>query len=698
MTSNNKTIPSIFTVKFGTIVQYIPELLLADATSLPIKLYSCNSKYYDSTVCRRMMVALTSEQIKNEISEGNVILASSTVLYNIQNVMVMTDEFVRIPKNVNNAEGFLNYLMIIDRLCVDINYVFNSNSINWLHRKISKIKLQHIQYDKLFTPVEYKDFICPKFGPLVAGVPYPVGFINNNNNYKPIKMNIINKKSHDIVVFTEILTILNRYKKNCPYNIKNIIDTIISKIIIIAFVDIDKYPTAFNINFLKEINNDKILCDSLKYAIRTMYLKECTYFKFGHDGLTTDLSSFVIPLQIACLLPQNNDLNGTYACSMIRHLNCASKWLIGPVNIKGHRGVCTLDEFTGKFNIYTNNVFKNVSFNKNTTDGQTLYNMAITGSAITACAIENPRENEFTSFYSFLNYFYPMPVPKLIKKCTQTNEYDQMTRSQQSQQIQQTITKNTLFEEISEELSENEPDNTNNTKKSYESSKSSKSEEPNESEESSESEESDSKVLTKFADIDLAVECNFEDFDKSVEFIFAEIKMNYPHATLHKKKTENKHKYIVEDIPRFIDIFHVTSIPYVVSKFHLDCVRAWFDGVTVHCFPTFICAANTSMCSDIRWVSNQKDVRDVIMKYHHRGFGTYINTNDMLNLQSYLNPANGYQPTGLTPGMSQWQRRRIMREPVYGNCAYFGPNYIKKRRKFMKMTPLLKNEVLMPYM
>ena len=216
-TNNNKTLPSIFIVKFGTIVPHNQDLLLADATNIPIKLYSCNSKYYDSIVCRRMMVSLTNKEIENEILLGNVILSKSVQLLPTQNVMVMTDEFTRIPKNINNAEEFLNYLMIADRLCINVDHMLNSSNTKWIYGKVSKIKQQHMQHNKLFTPVEYKDFSQPKFGPRVMGVAYPVG-ITKNNNPKPIKMNITDNKSRNINIYTEILEILNRCKKNCSFH------------------------------------------------------------------------------------------------------------------------------------------------------------------------------------------------------------------------------------------------------------------------------------------------------------------------------------------------------------------------------------------------------------------------------------------------------------------------------------------------
>src|SRR5205085_7901042 len=105
---------------------------------------------------------------------------------------------------------------------------------------------------------------------------------------------------------------------------------------------------------------------------------------------------------------------------------------------------------------------------------------------------------------------------------------------------------------------------------------------------------------------------------------------------LEKVYTENKYKYIITGLLRPLDIFMVNSVPTVINKFHLSCVRAWYNGRDLNVLPSFIIAAMTSINLDIRWVSCNKDLRDIIMKYFHRGFGTALNSVDRSNLYLYI--------------------------------------------------------------
>ncbi len=643
-----------------------PELLLADATKSPITLHACDSRDYDSNILRRMMVTLTKEQIFEAIENGYVILKKDVIVSDIQNVLVITNEFTKVPNIITSSNEFLDCLIFADKYCTSIERVCKTKNLAWLEAKLSKIKQTHEQCQQLFTPIETSTFNKPKFTAMyVANANYPVGVIKSPNT----SINIhIPSKTKDTDVLFGILSILdtqlriNQQNRNDTSKILNVIN----KIIIVSLTDIKSYNSSLNskILLLMESLNKEVLLNSLHYAMRIMYLKELTYNKFGaikNEKLSNcnDLS-FIIPIETASAFPINPNFQETYACSYVA---ISSKLLRGPTNIKGSRGVSTLDNFKRKYDIYTNNVLKNVSFEMNIPQKNLVYKAGVTGSLIAACAINNPREIEYNSFESFLNTFYPSP--------------------RQTKNIQVIpIKKNSFFDIITDDLSEDENNNENDNVVI--------------NDDDSDDEDVKQKI-SLVADIDLALECNFENFDASVEYIFKQIKYNYPNATLHKEKTENKHKYNVKDIPRYIDIFHVDSITHVISKFHLDCVRAWYDGQTVHCYPTFICAANTLMCSDIRWVSNKKNIMDVVMKYYRRGFGTLINISDWTSLKSHLTRENGYDEM---PRLRyRYERRKYI---LYGNTGYFGPNYSDTQNRVnntpKKNVPLSQNKVLFPYL
>ena len=124
---STQTLPTIFNVIFGQQVKNNTQVLLADATRIPIKLYACDPQDYDSEVCKRMMVTLSMEQIENEVKNQTVILSNKVLLCETQNVIVMSHEFIKVPSNINNPGEFLNYLLISDQLCLNIERLLRRN-------------------------------------------------------------------------------------------------------------------------------------------------------------------------------------------------------------------------------------------------------------------------------------------------------------------------------------------------------------------------------------------------------------------------------------------------------------------------------------------------------------------------------------------------------------------------------------------
>jgi hypothetical protein len=170
------------------------------------------------------------------------------------------------------------------------------------------------------------------------------------------------------------------------------------------------------------------------------------------------------------------------------------------------------------------------------------------------------------------------------------------------------------------------------------------------------------------SDIDIMIETTDNDeFDvichKHFEEILWAIKEDHlqtiENVTLEKKDTENKYKYIVRGLCRPLEMFSVNSIPGVINKFHLSCVRAWFDGKSLMTLPSFIATANTGINMDIRWVSCNKDIRATILKYFRKGFGVYLNKKDLENIKEFIT-SHGDEYQHLTfevPDPRAWRRR-----------------------------------------
>jgi hypothetical protein len=115
---------------------------------------------------------------------------------------------------------------------------------------------------------------------------------------------------------------------------------------------------------------------------------------------------------------------------------------------------------------------------------------------------------------------------------------------------------------------------------------------------------------------------------------------------------ENSYEGIKHDIMvRFNIKYHMNS-PYwnhdlelfmikgddfmnIVSKFHLPCVRAYYDGDNVYMTPSFISAMMTMTNLHYTYFSSNTMPMEIINKYRQRGFGTILNKNEIKMMYEY---------------------------------------------------------------
>jgi len=83
----------------------------------------------------------------------------------------------------------------------------------------------------------------------------------------------------------------------------------------------------------------------------------------------------------------------------------------------------------------------------------------------------------------------------------------------------------------------------------------------------------------------------------------------------------------------------------LVSQFHLPCVRAVYTGDNVYMTPSCIFANMTYMNIDYKYFAGSKDPIDIINKNRMRGFGTWLNENEIDNFVKYSSEVDWW--TGL---------------------------------------------------
>ncbi len=331
------------------------------------------------------------------------------------------------------------------------------------------------------------------------------------------------------------------------------------------------------------------------YPLRILFLKEkytYTGTKMGADFLLNleHVSNFSKKFTCSGDFPYYPELTGTIiprnALTMNSTKNARSKKIISITEFKER-----LKEFTcGELEKFTPELWKQV---------------AVCGSAIACCAIYNEAEEKFHSFEEYVQIYY---------------ECSKYTAPKDPNPVPVTINNGSYIEvEESDPLNE---DVNNDDSSSSSSSSSTLAEQSN------------------VSDLDIMIED--EHFDEKAQAIFAAIKETNvgKNAKINKVDTPNKYKYTITGIPREIDLFSVSSIPGTIVKFHLNCVRAWYDGNQVWCFPSFVSACIKGLCTDLRWVSCNKDLRDIVIKYIVRGFSVILNTDDYSNIVAYISNKN----------------------------------------------------------
>ena len=117
-------------------------------------------------------------------------------------------------------------------------------------------------------------------------------------------------------------------------------------------------------------------------------------------------------------------------------------------------------------------------------------------------------------------------------------------------------------------------------------------------------------------------------------------KFNYSNVVIKPKTNTNenfknilvnyKFKIKCKLLNHNIEIFQcrANDIMNLVGNFHLPCVRAYYDG-NVYMTPTFITAHMTYMNIDYRYFAGTSHPCDIIKKYRTRGFGTWLNKNEL---------------------------------------------------------------------
>ena len=100
-------------------------------------------------------------------------------------------------------------------------------------------------------------------------------------------------------------------------------------------------------------------------------------------------------------------------------------------------------------------------------------------------------------------------------------------------------------------------------------------------------------------------------------------------------------KYKIESpyLNHGLEIFQIKYKDFfsTVSRFHLPCVRGYYNGDNVYLLPSCISAHMTFLNMDYKYFAGSKDPIEIINKYRKRGFGTILNDTEKIHFVEYSN-------------------------------------------------------------
>jgi len=137
------------------------------------------------------------------------------------------------------------------------------------------------------------------------------------------------------------------------------------------------------------------------------------------------------------------------------------------------------------------------------------------------------------------------------------------------------------------------------------------------------------------------------------------------------KISENiKFKIRSEYLPHSLEIFRTRYEDYfsVVSKFHLPCVRSYYDGETVYMLPSCITAMMTMTNMDYKYFAGIRDPIDIISKYKTRGYGTLINETEKTDMVKYH--SKGDKWGGMFTATGEMFGAKTLNDPIFKPNKY----------------------------
>ena len=94
-----------------------------------------------------------------------------------------------------------------------------------------------------------------------------------------------------------------------------------------------------------------------------------------------------------------------------------------------------------------------------------------------------------------------------------------------------------------------------------------------------------------------------------------------------------------------IEMFRIINEDFMecVQRFHLPCVRSYYDGTTCYLLPSAITAYQTFINMDFKYFQGSNDPIKILNKYRGRGYSTILNSTEIVQFVQYVISQDQYR-------------------------------------------------------
>ena len=124
--------------------------------------------------------------------------------------------------------------------------------------------------------------------------------------------------------------------------------------------------------------------------------------------------------------------------------------------------------------------------------------------------------------------------------------------------------------------------------------------------------------------------------EKYYDFIINKVEQN-DNIRVIKFSENYRFKFKFNKINREIEYFKIGSEDFfdIVARFHLPCVRAYYQGNNVYMLPSCITAMMTGINIEYKYFAGIRNPVEIINKYMQRGFGIILNTEELRQFKEF---------------------------------------------------------------